>query len=186
MNISEETDRLASGDFSSIGSQFRLANFDPPFLAWDPKPEDLSLELLRVIYEYWAAMPRCTRGRFAGLPLASELDPLEVHRALGYLMLLDVLEGGEDFRYRVYGSKIADVVGFDSTGLLVSETKPHPITRLLFQAVYRAVMKVGKPIFTKHEPAMNIAVVTWYRLVLPMVDEDGEISQILVGNIPQR
>ena len=184
MNSDDEADRLIKGDFSGVVASFHDANFATPKFVWDPQTEDLSAHVLRLLRRYWLDLPKASSGPFAGLPLASAVDALDMPRVLGFLMLLDVVDDGADFVYRVYGSKISEVVGFDSTGKRVSETKPHPVTRQMFLAVYRAVYKSGRPIYTEHDPTMNIAVVTWNRLVLPLVDDQGRIIRILAGNVP--
>lgn len=50
------------------------------------------------------------------MPLASEIDALEMRPALGYGMLVEPVDGGADFRDRLYGSNLAAVSGFDMTG----------------------------------------------------------------------
>ena len=48
-------------------------------------------------------------------------DPFKLRRWLGYMMILDHLAAEDDFRYRMYGTRIAEFSGFDMTGRLVSD-----------------------------------------------------------------
>ncbi len=55
------------------------------------------------------------------LPARSDFPTEDLRPWMGNLILMDVLEGGVDFRYRLVGTDIVAVVGRDLTGKLVSE-----------------------------------------------------------------
>jgi hypothetical protein len=71
---------------------------------------------------YWDAK-RGTRT----MPTRSDIDPLELRKHLGSLVLIDVLPGMTDFRMRLIGSTIVETLGRDSTGKLLSELKPADV-----------------------------------------------------------
>lgn len=73
-------------------------------------------EKLRDIYRYWQS--KCRDGT---LPRRKDIDPTEIPELLPYVVLVDVIEGGRDFRYRLLGTHVVDSVGFEFTGQLVSE-----------------------------------------------------------------
>jgi hypothetical protein len=55
-------------------------------------------------------------------PSRIDIDPLELPpELLRHLFMLDVVDGGADFRYRLIGSDLVEGVGRDATGALVSE-----------------------------------------------------------------
>jgi hypothetical protein len=69
------------------------------------------------LFRYWDAK-RGTRD----MPERRDIDPLEMRPWLGRVVLYDVVEEPPDFRYRLFGSEIAERLGRDLTGRLVSET----------------------------------------------------------------
>lgn len=122
----------------------------------------------------------------AGLPGVSEIGPHVLRPFLGNLMLLDVIEDGADFRYRLYGAAIALRAGFDWTGKTVralAELRPH--AALPFHAFYAAVLRRPQPLFTDHRPHPAVPVGHWQRLILPFSKTgDGRVDRLLVGNFP--
>jgi hypothetical protein len=76
---------------------------------------DLATEL-REILDYWNR--RCG---MRDMPSRHDIDPLELRNHLPYLSLVDVLDGGRDFRFRLIGTGITARFGRDSTGKTVRE-----------------------------------------------------------------
>ncbi|MEM1400169.1 MAG: hypothetical protein AAGF58_09825 [Pseudomonadota bacterium] len=138
---------------------------------------------LRSLFEYWVTLPKTD-----GVADTTKVDPHLIEPALGYVMLVDVedSDGREmDFRYSLYGSKIARTSGFDLTGKCVSELEATINVLRYFYAVYYAACEIRQPIYTTHTAPVNSAVDTWHRLVLPL-GEKGQVRRLLVGNIPVR
>ena len=150
-----------------------------PLLLWRPEPADLPTPELRFLDAYWRGLAAPPEQ-----PLARRVEPFDLKPALGHIMLLDLVEAGWDFRYRLYGSKIAAHAGFDMTGLLVSQLKSSPVAARFYLAVYRAVLHAGAPILTRHRAPADQVSATWNRLILPLWGEDGAIVRLLVGNVP--
>src|SRR3546814_18026508 len=88
-------------------------------------------------------------------------------------MLLDILDGGADFRYRLYGSRIAERTGFDWTGRLLSEMASNAFTGTFYAAVYRAVMRRRAPILTVSGSTRPVAATPWSRLGLPFAGREA-------------
>lgn len=179
-SIQAEGAKLASGDAGALNSWFGSEGIDFPIVVWNPKTEDLVTDPVRFLFKFWNG--KKLDGE-VGMRSA-ELDPLDLLPAMGYIMVLDVLDGGRDFRYRLYGSKIAEIAKFDSTGLKISETKAHPLMKAFFSTVYEAVLQRQEPIYTQHNPPPNLTIATWHRIVLPLHDGDGNLDRFLVGNVP--
>ncbi|MDP6689768.1 MAG: PAS domain-containing protein [Alphaproteobacteria bacterium] len=144
------TDELISESFSKIPEYFQEVGTPTPEIIWSPSQAELEEEVLRVLLTYWRGLPR---GR--NLPLASKVDPLEMRPALGYVMLLDVEDDGWDYRYRVYGTSIAERSGFDATGKLLSELALRPMEPF-FLASYRACVLQSSFMFARHIPPLRV------------------------------
>ncbi|MDP6833172.1 MAG: PAS domain-containing protein [Alphaproteobacteria bacterium] len=168
---------LIANDLAALRDYFAGLNASTPKVVWSPQAADLDEEVLRILLNYWTALPH---GQ--SLPLSSAVDPMGMKAALGHIMLLEVVDDGWDFRYRVYGSAIAARSGFDATGKLVSELPIAPMAPF-FMATYRACIERGAHLFARHVPPAEIQVVSWDRLILPLEDGAGQINRLLVGNV---
>lgn len=157
---------------------FRDIDSPPPTLRWVPPDDFLEPEALRFLNRFW----RERRGT-AALPPSAAIDPLELRPALGHLMLLEPVDAGADFVYRLYGSIVAEHAGIEMTGKRVTDV-PAPLVAVYFLATYRAVMAERRPLFAHHATHHDIQIAQWDRLILPFADPAGGIDRLLVGNVP--
>ena len=172
-------DLLINEQFDALNQFYAELGMPTPRIVWSPKVEELEQTQLQFLLTYWHGL-RDDAGRVK----VGSIDALDMRPALGYLMLLDVLDGGADFRYRLYGSIIAQHSSFDMTGRRLSELRPDQGVGAVFQVIYRAVLARPEPIYTEHAPPPTIRVKLWYRLILPLFDDDGGVCRLLVGNVP--
>lgn len=170
---------IAAGDIEGVRAVFDQHGARGPRLSWRPPVEALSAQQLRFLLRYWSDL--CSEGR---LPAAREIDPVEMRPALGYVNLVDTVEDGRDFRYRVFGSIVAAVSDFDMTGKLASELKASPYIVEFSLAALRAAQRRAEPLFTEHGPPAAVYTATWHRLVLPLAGDKGEVSRLLIGIVP--
>ncbi|MEQ8440775.1 MAG: PAS domain-containing protein [Alphaproteobacteria bacterium] len=175
-----EAERLSGGDRSTVEEWFTSTGISKPVVIWEPSREELVTNPIVFLYDYWHARKATNEIAMR----SSDVDPSDLVPALGYIMLLDILEDGRDFRYRLFGSKIAEIANFDSTGLRISETKAHPLMKAFFSTIYQAVLIRPCPIYTEHNPPPDRAFATWHRIVLPLHDGTGKLDRFLVGNVP--
>jgi hypothetical protein len=99
-------------------------------------------------------------------------------------MLLDAVGEGHDFRYRLYGSIIASISGFDMTGKLLSEHPSSPYATEFGIATSRAALRRRQPIYTVRSPVGAEQTSSWQRVVLPLVDDSGTVVRLLSGTAP--
>ena len=171
---------LAAGEAHGLHETFMALGGTAPDFAWSPSVDRLSAAQLRFLLRYWSELAGAR-----AMPRAKEIDALEMRPALGYINLLDVLDDGEDFRYRVFGSIIAAVAGYDMTGRNVSALKTEPYMAEFALAACRAVLRRGQPLLTEHRPPPSaVPTVAWHGLTLPLAGEDGAVSRLLVGSVP--
>src|SRR5690349_11695996 len=95
----EWTTYIVEDRIDPIRETFRKEGAEGPVVVWDPQAGDMTAEPLRALLDYWSILRRTE-----ALPRAELIDPLAMRRALGYVMLVDVVENGLDFRYRLFGS----------------------------------------------------------------------------------
>ena len=121
--------------------------------------------------------------RQAGLPDRAAAGPERFRPWLGNLMILDPVDGGSDFQYRVYGSEIARYAGFDMTGQRVSDFASR--TGVFFLGAYAACLASGGPMLTHNDAEHAAAIVRWERLLLPF-RRGADLLQIVASNYPLR
>ncbi len=144
----------------------------------EPSEADLPLKELRSVLRYWQALPKVD-----GVAEVLKIDPLELRGSLGYLMLVDSGPGENEFRYALYGSKIAAVAGFDMTGKTVWQVATSSAVQTFFAACYRAVLILRCPLYTVHKAPPQITASHWHRLILPL-GPNGVVKRFLVCNTP--
>lgn len=171
---------LVAGEVHELHETFTAKGGAAPDIVWSPAVDRLSAPQLRFLLRYWSDLAGAR-----AMPVAKEIDALEMRPALGYINLLDAIEGGEDFRYRVFGSIIAAVAGYDMTARNVSALKTTPAMVELALATCRAVVRRGEPLLTEHRPPPSAApTVAWHDLILPLAGADGSVVRLLVGSVP--
>lgn len=177
--IARVADELSAGQSRTLDTLFERDGLAPPEVVWDPPREDLPESRLKELKQVWQGLPHPH-----GIPPVQALDPLAFVDALGIVMLLDVLEGGRDFRYRVYGADVAGGFGQSMLGRCTSEIPMPAPVRALFMGGYRSVLTQRKPLYTRHPAPPGVSVAHWSRLILPLADDAGAVSRLLVGNVP--
>lgn len=94
------------------------------------KPE---VPLIDDLVAYWN---RKRSGRIG--PRRTEIDPTEMVAHLPHIFMLDVIDGGKDFRFRLIGTRIVEGLGRDNTGRRVSEAyRDRPEAQAQLMAVFR-------------------------------------------------
>ncbi|WP_416899824.1 MAG: PAS domain-containing protein [Minwuia sp.] len=145
-----------------------------------PRREDLHYHALQSLHDYWTGLPKVE-----GVADVMKVDPSSITPALGYVALLDVIDGGRDFYYSLYGSKTANVSGFDMTHKHLSEIPTTPEIVTFFRAGYMTLVTHRVPLLTVHKAPDHITISWWHRLLLPL-GESGEVRRLLVGIVPTR
>lgn len=111
-------------------------------------------------------------------PGREDIDPLELRFIIGNLILMDVEPTPLRFRYRLFGSGIAQRQGFDMTGKYLEQ---HPWPELAAQArqTYIEVIDSGKPALIRRHGLVNDQYVDHQSLILPL--GHSRIEMLMVG-----
>lgn len=142
-------------------------------MLWAPRPEDARTSQIRFLARTFA---QGEAGR--------HIDPVLLRPALGFINLLEPVEGGRNFRFRLYGSRIAEVTDDDLTGRLLTELRASDHVIDFAVASYRAAMIRGLSLLTVRQPAGAKHVVFWERIVVPYRCVRSGEERLLVGNVP--
>jgi hypothetical protein len=170
---------VAADTIEPIRRTFASKGASGPELRWNPDATWLGPAPLRFLEAHWTALKGDARW-----PRPQAIDPLELRPALGYVCLVDPVEGGADFRYRLFGSLVAHVSGFDMTGRLLSEHPSSPYVVAFYRACALAVLRAGTALGSVHSPPVAVSTTTWHRLLLPLGDPAAGVTRLLVGSVP--
>lgn len=156
--------------------------------AFDVLPAcDLPDPTLLRMYQYWARL----RGSRAG-PSREEIDPVDLPReALPDLMLTEVVNdaGSRRYRYRLVGSRIAELAGRDPTRQFLDEALPDAFGyRDYILGLYDALADGREPVYSRsvyvtEDPTRPPQRET-YRLMLPLCDGEA-VSHVLAIQVFQ-
>lgn len=176
--LSDLATSAAYGSGDLVAELFRAEGFAAPEQIWRPTENELSLPELIRFYGFLnrsiAVSQRMSMAEFEDLDL-SDFEK--------YLIILDPIDGYDDFIYRHYGSHIASVRGLDMTGRRASEFGGH--ISLYFRTIYQSVAARKDWILTKHVPPRNIFAHRWRRLIVPILNDQGNVCKFLVANVPE-
>jgi PAS domain-containing protein len=172
---------LLQGDADAVFSHFQSDTHEPLTLTWAPDKDGLPSLMMQRFYEAWSEMPSLQPN---AVPNVNDFDVFKFRAAMGFMMYMDVIDGGEDFQFRVFGSRVADFIGFDWTGRLVSDLPASPSCRAYLMTCYRAILQSKQPLYTKHRLRRAEAIVEWERFLVPLCDESQSVSRILGLSVP--
>lgn len=99
-----------------------------------------------------------------GLPPKSAMDPIEMWRWLGYLSIVEVVDGGADYRVRLHGPQVAAAAGIDLTGRNVSHYPGE--RRVAMRESYQLAVESRAPCYSSIilRPSDRPRLVIWERL----------------------
>lgn len=175
--IERWTTQIVTDDDTDIRQTFEGAA--RPRFAWMPSHASLASDKLRFLMGHWIDL----KGA-APMPHMRAIDPLKMRPVLGYVMLLEPVDDGRDFRYLVYGSQIAAISEGEMTGRLASTLDASQSVVEFGIASYRSAWRRQAPLYTVRTPIGAYRTAEWHRLTLPLSGDDGRIARLIAGSVP--
>ncbi len=131
---------------------------------------------LRALFGYW----REKRGDRA-MPARADLDPLEIPTLLPIVGLVDVLDGGARFRYRLVGTEIVDVAGHDPTGRFLDEALPDSGYADYLIGLFREATRECRPLYGESDFRDRNRIERRVRRLLMPLSRDGRAVDMIFG-----
>ncbi len=140
-----------------------------------PAPVDGAPREIAIFRDY---LTQC-RGTAAIAP-RSAFDPIQVPRLLPYLFLVDLVDDGQDFRYRLIGGHIREHSPTNFVGRRLSEIRDIGSQGRLLE-IYRQVVTEAAPVAARIPYATpELAAASHYDLlVVPLADDTGRLFQLI-------
>jgi hypothetical protein len=126
------------------------------------------------LLDFWQ---RKRAGRL--MPARADVDVLELRPWLGYVHLVEVVEGGADFLHRIYGTEIAVAFGIDLTGKRLGAVPAA--ARDAVRRSYCAACQSRSPLFLAEDPLLNSSLERVESLILPLSSDGVVVDRLLIG-----
>ena len=146
----------------------------------DDVEQELDPNGMRLL-EYW-------RSLRLGLetPRKSDFDPTQIPQALPGIQIVDIVDGPEQFKYRLVGTREVEVRGNDPTGKPVSHGYFGPSAEAVLENYQRAVEENAPVCVVDRFSKANSFPVIDVSLFLPLANGDGTLRHILVYSYQRR
>lgn len=135
------------------------------------------------LHDYWNSK----RGE-RPMPDRRDIRPSEIVRMLPSVAIIEVIDGGRDFRFRLFGSELANWMGCDRTGQLFSQMQPAPGSDLTPEQIQKrwndvasGTLAAAQPVFFKAPVRTASAILTMHAVVMPLTAGGPEIEQLFGG-----
>lgn len=127
------------------------------------------------VWRYWNSRRGVRR-----CPCRADLDPIEIPRLLPHIGLIDVIDGGKNFRYRLIGTEMNRVFGHDFTGEHLDDTKSGAYAAFLYDLYSRASAGRSALLSESVFGYLDKRHLTIRRLLLPLAPSDGDPVDMLL------
>ena len=137
----------------------------------------------RLVHADLARLVKYCDALAAGRPMPRREDfrPTDVRWMIGKMYMIDVLDDGADYCFRLFGNFWQTIYGVDLTGRRLSALEASGNLTAL-RPVYDAVAKTREPLFQPGKLVWpNQKSISYERLLLPFSNNDGRVSLILAA-----
>jgi hypothetical protein len=118
--------------------------------------------------------------RAAGaMPSRRDFRVEELGPWLGHLMLVDAIDAGQDFAYRVFGTWIAEFLGHDLTGKRLSTVTPQRQRPVSDE--YNTVIAARRLRYVVGSPFLSRRFSVAARAIFPLSHTGCSVDQLLIG-----
>lgn len=133
----------------------------------------------RASLAYWDQLPKQSP---LSMPFIKDFELFQLPPAvLPTTHVVDVLNNGQDFRFRFWGSGFHDYLGYDGTGISTEKLKPDEIAEPV-RLAFKTVVKNTRPfaMISEFHRGTTAPITGFQKFIrLPLAYVDGSIGQIV-------
>ncbi len=127
----------------------------------------------RALLTYWT-----DKREQRSIPDRADIDPIDIPKLLPDIGLLDVIDGGRRFFFRVVGSNINRSFGHDYTGHYLDDVAPIGYSQFI-TLLYKEVIHRRCPVYSLGKCRYrDSSVRSIQRLLLPLTKDSNNVDQI--------
>jgi hypothetical protein len=142
------------------------------------QPQSKPPQLIAAVCAYWERK----RGT-AAWPRRQDILPAEIKQWLPRVLLVEAIDGGADFRYRLAGSQLREFFPVEPSGKIMSEVLA-PFGKATVRKTletYRSVLSMREPLRIKGDGAWYEQSLKYFEAVLAPLSEDGVTVNMIFG-----
>jgi hypothetical protein len=113
------------------------------------------------------------------MPARADFDATELAPWFGHLLLVETIGDGEDFRFRLHGTMLGEMFGFDLTGKTVREAVPFIGEKARDE--YLQVCASGEPLLVQRGQPFAKQFMLLDKLALPLSDDGRRVDRIMAA-----
>lgn len=133
----------------------------------------------RKLYDYWRKQASGSR-----LPSRKDINPAAIRALLPHVCLIDIEKGIQDAVFRLAGTRIRDIYGFEITGRSLREMEWGD-RAVYWDAIYRYIVDKCAPMQgIVKGPLAQREHITAFWLRLPLSDDGERVNKILCHDVP--
>jgi len=145
--------------------------------------EDLRAPIVQSVHAYWVELKG--KRRF---PSRQQITPRDMAKLLRNIVILRVIDNGEDFEYRIAGDAHTQAHQYTFTNLRISQIDAmSPGYGSALMRAYRSVYKKREPLALRgwiERPGSGNSKITFHESVmLPLGATDDEVDHLIVGSV---
>lgn len=133
---------------------------------------------LAALHAWWTEKQRAGGGR---LPSRADVNPADIPRLLPHIALLDILTDPLDYRYRVVGTRLVEMMGAERTGKRMREVLTPP--------AIEATVELMTQLLRTREPLAFSGTLFWLgkdyiefdTLILPLSSDGERVDMAVMG-----
>jgi hypothetical protein len=128
------------------------------------------------LYSYWLSK----RGARI-MPARGDINPADIPRLLPHLLIVE--RAGDQFRYRLVGSAIAQGVGYAVTGTIVGSSVFEPDAAAKVRAIFGRVFTAATPVFSAGQYIHKTGAGIELSLLTAPLSEDGRVVNMSISTL---
>lgn len=137
--------------------------------------DEIESAAIRELFRYWQS--KCVDGR---IPRRADIDPVEIPRLMPNLLIVDVERDPFRVRYRLVGTRIVEMTGFEFTGKYLDEIALANFEGP-FEECYQRACETKQPIITRIKWSLAPDIVAEYDVCFLPLSEDGETANMALS-----
>jgi hypothetical protein len=136
--------------------------------------DQIESPIIRQLFAYWQS--KCVDGV---IPKRADMDPAEIPKLMPYLLIVDIEHDPFRVRYRLAGTRVVQMTGFEITGKYLDEIA-LPDDEGPFLECYALASESKTPVLARIKWHIDADTISEYDIcVLPLSDDGATVNMAI-------
>ena len=137
--------------------------------------EQIESALIRQLFDYWQS--KCRDG---AIPRRADIDPSEIPKLMPNLLIVDIEHNPFRVRYRLVGTRIVQVTGFEFTGKYLDEMILDDDEGPFLES-YQVASESKTPVLSRIKWHLDATTTSEYDACFLPLSDDGETVNMVLS-----